>query len=310
MITLKLQLFFLVLLWLLAGCGGSGSSGSAVDPLSASQTGDGSTTPPGAQGAVVNYTLGLSTVGSSGTATVGANSTVTATATLKNSEGQVIANQPVRFEEVKASAADPPLVTFLSPVVSTSSEGIATTFLETADTSINRDVIVRASTTMDGKAVSAVSILRIVRSTGNYIRFITTKGITDPDGNLNVLEDTLDGVLPAPGSTSSFPQLVTFEVLDKNGINRTNVAVKLEVFQVTDGCTVTMGDNQTTETITTDDTGLGIFSALITLPTPSPGGKNVCSVILKATTPDIYSDTARDLFSYAGYLVILRNAKL
>lgn len=309
MIALKLQLFFLVILWLLAGCGGSGSSGSAGDPLSA-ENGGGSTTTPSTQGAVVNYTLGLSTVGSSGTATVGANSTVTATATLKNSEGQVIANQPVRFEEVKANAADPPLVTFVSPVVATSSEGTAATFLQTADTSVNRDVIVKASTTIDGKAVSAVSILRIVRSTGNYIRFITTKEITDPDGSLNVLEDSVQDAAPTVDPVFSFPQLVTFEVLDKNGINRTDVAVKLEIFQTTGRCRVALGNDATTETITTDDTGLGIFSARIYLAIPPPGTKNVCSVIFKATTPDIYSATPRDLFSYGGYLVSLENAKL
>ena len=308
MIALKLKLFFLVLLWLLAGCGGSGSSGSAGDPLAPHPDGGG-TTPPSGQGTVVNYTLGLSAVGSSGSATVGANSTVTATATLKNSQGQMIANQPVRFEEVKANAADPPLLQIDTPVVSTSSEGIATTFLQTADTNVNRDVIIKASTTIGDRVISAVSILRIVRSEGNYINFITTKNVTDPDGNLNVLKDTLDDVNPADHPSHFFPQLVTFQVLDKNGLERTNVPVKLEIFKVIGTCSVTIGSNATTETITTDDTGLGIFSAQIVVVTPAPGEKNVCSVIFKATTPDIYSATPRDLFSYGGYLVILENTK-
>jgi hypothetical protein len=311
MIALKLKLFFLVLLWLLAGCGGSGSSGSAGDPLSPPPSDDGGTTPPSGQGTVVNYTLGLSAVGSSGTATVGANSTVTVTATLKNSEGQLIANQPVRFEEIKAAATDPPLVEFVTPVVNTSSEGIATTFLQTADTSVNRDVIIKGSTTIEGKLISSVSILRIVRSEGNYIKFITTKETTDPSGNLNLLEGTLEGENPLLHPSFFFPQLVTFQVLDKNGLNRTDVPVKLEVFRVTgEGCRVTLGNDETTETITTDDTGLGIFSTKIEVATPDPGTETVCSVIFKATTPDVYSATPKDLFSYGGYLVKLENTKL
>jgi hypothetical protein len=306
----KITLVFLVVLGLLpmTGCGGSDSSSANVDdPLA-----PGGTTPPqtptGA-GTVLNYTMTLSTLGSSGSSTVGSNSNVVATATLKDNNNRLISGQPVRFEEVKANPADPAAVIITDPVVQTSSEGIATKILKTAETTVNRDVIIKASTSIDGKSISSVSIIKVVRSAGNYINFITTSGTSDPDGNLNRLTVTIDAVDPVAVPSYDILQLVTFEVLDKNGLDRTLVPVKLELFNLLGSCTVSIGSpGAATETVTTDNTGLGIFSDYATISTPPIGSENSCSIIYKATALDD-SVPPKELFSYGGYIVNLKNVK-
>lgn len=306
----KITLVFLVMLGLLpmTGCGGSDSSSANVDdPLAPG----GTTVPqtPIGAGTVLNYSMTLSTLGSSGNSTVGANSTVIATATLKDNNNRVISGQPVRFEEVKANPADPAAVIITDPVVQTSSEGIATKIMQTADTSVNKDVVLKASTSIDGRSISSVSIIRVVRSAGNYINFITTSGISDPEGNLNRLNVTVDAVDPVAVPRYNILQLVTFEVLDKNGLDRTLVPVKLELFNLLGPCTVSIGSpGAATQTVTTDNTGLGIFSDYATINTPAIGSENSCSIIYKATALDD-SDPPKELFSYGGYIVNLKNLK-
>ncbi|HJV64137.1 MAG TPA: hypothetical protein VJ550_00240 [Geomonas sp.] len=292
----------------LAGCGGSGSNGSTSDPFANASQGTSTTagTPtPSGSGTVLGYTMSLSTASSSGATTVGANSTVIATATLKDNLGNSVALQPVKFEEV-ATAATPASVAIAATVVATSSEGKATTFLTTVDSSINRDVIIKASTSVNGQEVSALSIFKMVRSTGNYIEFITTKNITDPDGNLNSIKVTVVEADPVQTPYFGFLQLVTLDVLDNNGVKRTGVPVNLEVINVIGPCTVFLGsEGSTTQTVTTDNTGLAVFSADVVMKTPPPGSQQACSVVYRATTPD--PNGGPDLFSYGAYLVSLIN---
>lgn len=305
----KITLVFLVVLGLLpmTGCGGSDSSGANVeDPLAPG----GTTLPqtPTGAGTVLNYSMTLSTLGSSGTSTVGANSTVIATATLKDNNNRVISGQPIRFEEVK-DPGEAAAVIITNPVVPTSSEGTATTMVQTADTTVNKDVVIKASTSIDGRSISSVSILRVVRSAGNYINFITTSGTSDPDGNLNKLNVTIVAVDPVAAPRYNILQLVTFEVLDKNGFDRTLVPVKLELFNLLGPCTVSIGSpGAATETVTTDNTGLGIFSDYATINTPPIGSENSCSIIYKATALDD-SVPPKELFSYGGYIVNLKNVR-
>lgn len=297
-------------LGVLAGCGSSGSSGS--DPLA--QQHETVTPPPSGSGEVTTYSLTLTTVGSSGSTTVGANSTVIATAKLTDDKGNMVSNQPIRFEEVNILQDGATTVTIPVPVTSTAS-GIATTFLSVADTTVNKDVVIRASTSINGQDVSALSIFKVVRATGNYINFITTKTTTDPDGNLNT--DHVEILLIDPLKTPHYDilQLAPFQVLDKNGFPRPLVPVKVSVYSVLGGdprdpedCMVV---NDTPEkagetTVTTDNTGLGVFNSYVRVATPPVGGTNSCSVIYKATTQDPYNEN-NQLFSYGAFIVILDN---
>jgi hypothetical protein len=310
---IKILLLVLLVLPSFSGCGGSSSGGSPSDPLASGQGSSGGTvnTPPNApptgSGTVLNYALSLSTVGSSGSSTVGSNSTVIAQATLKDSNGDAVASQPIRFEEV-ATAPDAS-VTIQDPTVSTSSEGIATAFLQTGSANVNRDVIIKASTSIGGQTVSSVSIFKIVRSVGNYIDFISTKEITDPDGNMNKMDVSISQVNPADVPIVHVYQLVTLQVLDKNGLNRTSVPIILQIENSLGACSVTLKDTQsTTQTVTTDDTGLAIFSADVQMQTPAIGTEHSCSVVYKATTADPYTD-GNELFSYGAYITTVTNEK-
>jgi hypothetical protein len=320
----KRTLFSLLTLGLLslAGCGGSNNGSSAVnDPLANQGT---PTTPvPAGPGAALSYSLTLTTTGTSGSTTIGANSSVIATATLKDSNGKLV-DGPILFEEVIPDPATGASVSFPVSVQRTSS-GVATIVLRTLNPETNRDVIIKASTTANNQEVSAVSIFKIVRSTGNYINFITTKGPTDPDGNLNTLKVEIVAVDPDTTPFYNILQLATFEVLDRNGINRTAVPVQLDIYSVlgnlTPGNGVRFSDNCFVfidspvpepvgpRTVTTDNTGLGLFNSFVTIRTPEIGGETSCSVIYRATSPDPYTQ-GQILNSYGGYIVTLKNLRL
>lgn len=309
---MKLSKFGILLLvvpfWLLplAGCGGSGTnSGAVIDPMASHQQDPGSTPTPDGAGTILTYALSLTTIGSSGATSVGSNSTVIATAVLKDNNGHPVTSQPVKFEEISAAPGDADSVTIPVPIVATSSEGTAITLLKTANTVVNKDVIIKASTTVGDQLVTSVSVFKIVRSAGNYINFITTKIPTDPDGNLNRLEVQIKEIDPLLVPSYNILQLVTIEVLDRNGDNRTQVPVKLSVLHVTGNCTPTIDIQE----IITDNTGLGVFSNYVNLSTPPIGSENTCTVIYKATTADPYSDTPTELFSYGAYIVNLKNIK-
>jgi hypothetical protein len=307
-----------------AGCGGSGgNSGSVNDPLATNNQGTAATTPtPTGSGAALSYALSLTTVSTSGSGTVGANSSVLTTATLKDSNGSLV-DGPILFEEVIPDPATGPSVTIPSPAVIGTSSGVAVIIIKTLNPETNRDVIIKASTSINGQVVSAVSIFKVVRSAGNYISFITSKTPTDPDGNLNTLTvevHNVDETLPK-NAAYNILQLATFEVLDRNGINRTSVPVQLDIYSVLgndlpgngiagiDNCSVFIDTPETTSrTVTTDNTGLGIFNSIVNVKTPPPGSENSCSVIYKATSPDPYSP-GTNLYSYGGFLVTLRNTK-
>jgi hypothetical protein len=318
-LRIKMLLFILLGVSSISGCGGSGSNGSTGDPLAGTK-GDGTvnngpvTGIPTGSGTVLNYTLSLTTVGSSGSSTVGSNSTVIATATLKDNSGRPVAGQPVKFEEIATTTDDS--VTIPAPQVVTSSEGTATTFLMTSSKNVNRDAIIKVSTSIGGQDVSSVSIFKIVRSAGNYIDFITTREPSDPDGNLNRLDVSVNALDPVLHPTTGILQLVTLQVLDKNGQKRTSVPVTLQIENFLGDCSqVNLHNTQSvTETVLTDDTGLAVFSAGLQLFTPPIGSHSSCEVIYKATADNPYwstgdPDSARQLFSYGGYIASVTNIK-
>ncbi|MBJ6751049.1 Ig-like domain-containing protein [Geomonas anaerohicana] len=287
-----------VLMLALAGCGGN-SSGSA-DPFT---PGSGNPTVPSGAGTVLSYNLTLGVTPASGTGTtVGANSIVIATATLIDSAGKPVANQPVKFESVDGPVSVDPVIVY------TDSNGKAVNFLRagTPATSSAVDVIVKASSTVQNQLVTSVAIFKIVVSETNVIKFITNKAPTDPDGTLNTLKVTLDAVvLPSPPRT--ILQLVPFQILDNNGVPRTRVPVTVNIYSRIGNCPVFIDSPETTsQTVTTDDTGRGIFNAGVSLDVPPMGSQNSCSVIYKAEAPDI-NNLAATIFSYGGFIATLEN---
>lgn len=288
-----------VLLLSLTGCGSS-SSGNA-DPFT---PGSGEPTTPTGAGTVLSYNLALSVTPTSGTGTtVGPNSIVIATATLTDSQGNPVANQPIKFESVEGP------VTIDPAIVNTDSNGKAINFLRAGSSTTSAvDVILKASSTVNSQFVTSVAIFKIMRSETNVIKFLTTKNPTDPDGTLNTLEVTLDAVeLPSPPRT--ILQLVPFQILDNNGVPRSRVPVTISVYSKIGDCPVFIDSPETTQfTVTTDDTGLGIFNAGVTVDVPEIGSENACSVIYKAEATDL-NDAAATIFSYGGFIAVLVNEK-
>ena len=286
-----------LLLWALTGCGGS-SSGSA-SPFGG-QGGDGG---GGGTGTILSYNLVLSLTDSSGGGTtVGPNSTVIATAALKDSSGKAVANQAIKFEAIEGP------VTIDPAVVATDSSGKAINFLKAGSTTTSAiDVIIKASATVNGQLVTAIGMFKIMRSESNIIKFMTSKGPTDPDGTLNTLKVTLTAA-PTP-STRTILQLVPFQILDNNGIPRSRVPVTINVYSEIGDCPVFIDSPETAaKTVTTDDTGLGIFNAGVTVAVPEIGGENACSVIYKAEAADPNDATGiATIYSYGGFIAALDN---
>jgi len=297
----------------LAGCGGSSSSGGTVgDPMASSTTGGTTTPPPTGSGTVLSYKLTLSTTAASGTGTtVGPNSTVIATAILEDSNGNSVANQPILFEAVEGP------VTITNSTISTDSNGNAINFLRSGGTTTSAvDVILKASTSVNGQQVTSLSIFKIQRSESNVIKFITTKNPTDPDGTLNTLAVTVENQPEGPPNAREILQLVPFEILDNNGIPRTRVPVKISIYSKI-GCpdipaigavpAVFIDSPETVEkTVTTDDSGIGIFNVGVTIAVPPVGSQNACSIIYKAEAVDM-NDPTKIIFAYGGFIASLTN---
>ena len=308
MISLLLALLVLLAL---TGCGSDSSS--PVSPFVLNSTsgttgggGGGTTTTPTptGSGTVLSYNLVLSVTPTSGTGTiVGPNSTVIATAIMTDSSGNPVANQPVKFEAIEGP------VTIDPAIVTTDSSGKAINFLKAgASTTSAIDVIIKASTSVNNQVVTAIGIFKIMRSESNIIKFITTKGPTDPDGTLNTIKVTLKNA-PTP-STREILQLVPFQILDNNGVPRSRVPVQISVYSKIGDCPVFIDSPElpSVQTVTTDDAGLGIFNAGVTLDVPPVGSENACSVIYKAESADP-NDPTKTIYSYGGFIAVLINAK-
>lgn len=288
----------------LAGCGGSSSgSGTPSDPMANTPTGG--TPPPTGSGTVLSYKLTLSTTSASGTGTtVGPNSTVIATAILTDSSGNPVANQPILFEAVEG----PVIIT--NATISTDSNGNAINFLRSEYITTSAvDVILKASTSVNGQLVTSLSIFKIQRSESNVINFMTSKEPTDPDGTLNKLNVTLKAVNPASQPTTGIVQLVPFEVLDRNGIPIPRQSVAVSIYSVMGGagCTAVIDSPEppAIRTVTTDDNGKGIFNAVVSMATPGIGSENSCSIIYRATTDLGLPDPP--VYSYGGFIANVKN---
>lgn len=302
--------FLLVLMSIslsLAGCGSSSGTGTVSDPMASSTTG-GTTTPTGS-GTVLSYSLSVSVTDLLGSGSeVGASADVLAKARIFDSAGNPVANQPVLFEKVDVAAP----VTISTPIVNTTSTGESLNVLKAGNPATTTDVVVKASTSINGQYLSAIAIFRILKSQGNVINFLTTKNITDPDGSLNTLSYSIDNIDPAASPSYGFVQLVPFEVLDLNGIPRPRAEVSLSIYSVLgSGCSAFIDSPElpAVKTVTTDDNGKGIFNAVVSIPTPPIGGVSTCSIIYKATTDDLISATNPQIYTYGGFIVTLKNVK-
>lgn len=292
------------------GCSGSGKDENSTvkDPLSPSSGSPNPTDVPSSDGAVLSYNLTLSTTDSTGKlTTVGPSSTVIATATLNDTAGNVVANQLITF---KSHLASP--VTINAVTATTDSNGKAIVFLTAPDTDSSADVILVASAVVKSQPVSAVSIFKILRGSGNVINFITTKTPTDPDGTLNTIAVVVEGQ-PSPFPGKTLLQLVPFEILDLNNNPRSNIPVTITIYSSI-GCDAFIeppGDSLVsehlfTQSVVTDDSGRGIFNVGVPLDMPPMGGKNACSVVYKAEGPDFLTPTST-IYSYGGFIASLEN---
>lgn len=305
---LKMFAPVLVSLMLLSigGCG-SDSSGttSTNSPFSSGSgsTGDPTSPTPTGSGTVLSYNLVMSVTPTSGVGTtVGPNSTVIATATMTDSSGNPVANQPIKFEAVEGP------VTIDPAIVTTDSSGKAINFLKAgASTSSAVDVIIKASTSVNSQFVTAIGIFKIMRSESNIIKFMTTKSPTDPDGTLNTLTAAVTN-RPTTDPPRTILQLTPFQVFDNNGVPRSRVPVKISIYSEIGNCPVFIDSPEfpVEKTVTTDDTGLGIFNAGVTINVPPVGSEDACSIIYKAETADPNNTTAT-IYSYGGFIAVLKN---
>jgi hypothetical protein len=237
---------------------------------------------------------------------VGPNSTVIASATLKDTVGNPVPNQQIKFEQVIGPVN---AVTINPAVVTTDSNGMAVNFLVAGPSTPSAvDVIIKASTTVNGQLVTAIGMFKIQRSQSNIIKFLTSKAPTDPDGTLNRLAVTMENQLTP--SSRTILQLVPFQILDNNGVPRSRVPVNISVYSEIGSCPVFIDSPEvgTVRTVTTDDTGLGIFNAGVTVEMPPIGSENACSIIYKAEAADP-NNSGATIYSYGGFIGVLVNAK-
>lgn len=286
----------------LAGCGGtSGNTTSTMDNPFSSAPNEATTGTPSGSGTVLNYNLALSTTATDGTSTtVGPNGKVIATASLNDSNGNAVSNQPIKFEAIIGPATINP------DVVNTDSNGKAINLITAGSSTTSAvDVVIKASTSVNGQLVTSIGIFKIMRSGSNIIKFITTKNTTDPDGTLNTLSTTV--VLQATPSSRTILQLAPFQVLDSNGFPVSRVPVTVSIYSEIGDCPVFIDSPETTsKTVTTDDTGTGIFNAGVTVDMPPIGSENSCSIIYKAEAKD-QNDPTKTIYSYGGFIAVLKN---
>lgn len=302
----------LILMLVLPGCGGNGSTNPFSSPTPTTGAGafDNLST---VSGSVLSYKLTLSTVsGTGGGTTVTPGGTVIATAQLAAADGSPVANHDVAFQAVDPLSP----VVVAEPVVKTDSSGKAISFIKVdylpVTASSSYDVILKASAVVKGELVTSVTIFKIVRSAGNVIEFLTEKVPTDPDGTLNQVTATLTEVDPASQPWTGIVQLVPFQVLDQAGVPMPRQPVAVEIYSIMggEGCRADIDSPEagTVHTVTTDDNGKGLFNAVVSMDTPPVGSQNSCSIIYRATTT-IAGLSEPPVFSYGGFVADVINEK-
>ncbi|QXE92297.1 Ig-like domain-containing protein [Geomonas subterranea] len=245
---------------------------------------------------------------------------LTATVTDMQSPPKPVQNNPVTFSVVGGSATirDPSGIVQETLTVNTDSIGNAVCRLRSDAAPTSSSIIVKSTTTVNDKEVTAYHTIDIIRQNSYVINFLTLAPTTDPNGNLN----TLSGTIAADALGATFKQLVPFQVLDNNGIplprldvylgisnTGRNPDTRIELVPPLPGDPVVYSvpaDYQKKIKVTTDDHGMGIFTCNVSLGAPGPGLTNTESVIYQATAT---TADGVQLLSYGGFNVTITQAK-
>ena len=264
-----------VLLLSLSGCGSSGSGTFSPAPSAGSSSSSGTVFFGNVSTATGKLGIALTT----DRATIDVNiGQVLATATLTDSTGKPVTGRAVTFSVVAGPATVVPSLA----TVFTDSTGKALTVFIPGDAPTTTNVILQATTLVDGQTVKAYTSFQIVRG-GGVIMF-TDKAGTSPGSQSNQLEEVKKEVDAAfTGTAVSFLQQLPFKVTDANGNPRVGVPVTLAVYNQTGAAMNVAIDNPV---IATDSAGQAIFNVVVTLATPPAGGFTAASVIYQATTGD------------------------
>jgi hypothetical protein len=289
----------------LAGCGGSSSGSGTADPFASSSNSTGNataTTPTTATTPVTaqDPEFSLSLLPDLKKIDVN-NGTVLLTAELLKISGGVFidptTNQPVPLGAAVSNQtvsfrilAGPGAIN--NPTAVTDKNGVSYAIYTSGDMNYTTNVIIEATSTVDGKNYRGYASFQIVRGDG-VIMFTTDAGLA-PGGQSDMFDDASKTVDPSLSPAWDFMQLIPFKVTDSNGNPRVNVPVTISVYSIT---TLNPNDvfvdflvapvtESSQQTITTDSAGQGIFNGAIRVNTPVAGGSNVVNVVFKAVTND------------------------
>jgi hypothetical protein len=189
--------------------------------------------------------------------------------------GAPVPNQAVSFNIL----AGPGTISFSTPV--TDKNGVANAIFTTGNVTFTTNVIIEATTTVDGKNYRAYTSFQIVRGTG-----VISIGT---GGTLETLSKEVD---PFIAASWIYRQIVPFKLTDSNGNPRVGIPVTLSEYSQQGDSIVKIDylkdpitePNQ--QTVTTDAAGMGVFNVSTEMDTPLPGGVNIDSIVYKAVTND------------------------
>ena len=196
------------------------------------------------------------------------NATVLATAKITKN-GQLLSGVPVTFSIVGAfngpATIEPGLTT-----VSTDSNGIAITRITTGNVQSTTNVILQATAST---GISATTSFQLVRGSAVFtFPVLAPLTYTVP---YNSISDSV-----------SFMQLVPFKLTDANGNPRVGIPVTLDLYSVS-GLSDVVFNNSNNLTVTTDDSGSGVFNFAVRIPIPAtPGSSYAGSLVFRALTND------------------------
>lgn len=285
-----LSILLSALFFALCGCGGS-SGGSSFNPAPApGQVAASSPSPSfsNTSSATGKYSIALSVDRATVDANVGQ---LLATASIEGSDGAEIDGRSVSFSVAAGPATvDPGLAS-----VVTDSNGKAVTIIFPGNVLSTTNVILVASTTINGKAIRAYAPFQIVRGTG-VIAFITSQAPSDPNGTLVTLDKTVDANFA--GESFEFMQQLPVKLTDANGNPRVGVPVTISIDNQLTGWASTFFKNPT---VITDSAGQAIFNIGVTMTAPPQGVTHTDSIIYKAVTTEASGVPA--LLTYTGFVV-------
>jgi hypothetical protein len=262
-----------VLLFALSGCGSNNAS-TSFSPTTSSGS------PVGVTGSNATFSNVSSAAGRIGISlgtdrtTIDANvGQVLATATITNSLGTGIAGKAVAFTVVSGPATVTPSLA----TVTTDSTGKAVTIVIPGNTLTTTNVIIKATTVINGQTAAVYATFQIVRGTGVIA--------------LPAIKTVSDTIAPNIAGTV-FTQQMQVSVTDGNGNPRVGVPVTLSVYSQTGSSAVVIDFHAPTvtepsqSTVTTDSKGQAIFNITIEVLAPTAGLTFGDSIVFRAVSND------------------------